>query len=155
LAAEFTPFAESNASTFEWRTNWWKAIWRNSYKDPETAVLGGGYGYPLVNLVDYLRGQTFLRTPHNMFFFALGYGGWMMVGLFALLQYFVLRLLIKTWRLTRNPFGPVFWTAVIIWSLFGDSFETPYGAIPFFIVAGATIAPLVRNGRTHAYSYGA
>jgi len=155
LAAELTPFAKSNASTFEWRTNWWKAIWRNSHKDVETAVLGGGYGYPLVNLVDYLRGQTFLRTPHNMFFFALGYGGWMLVGLFALLQFFILRLLTRAWRLTRNPFGPVFWTAVIVWSLFGDSFETPYGAIPFFIVAGAAIAPILRQGRTYAYSYGA
>ena len=155
LAAEFTPFAESNASTFEWRTNWWKAIWRNTHKDTETAVFGGGYGYPLVDLVDYLRGQTFLRTPHNMFFFALGYGGWMMVGLFALLQVFVLRLLTKAWRLQGNPFGPVFWAAVIVWSLFGDSFETPYGAIPFFIVAGAAIAPLMRPGRTFAYSHGA
>jgi len=160
LAAEFTPFARTNASTFEWRTNWWKAIWRDNQKDVETAAFGEGYGYPLVNLVDYLKGRTYLRTPHNMFFFALGYGGWLLVGLFALLQYFVLRLLIATWRLTGNPFGPVFWTAVIVWSLFGDSFETPYGAVPFFIVAGASISPLLRPSplrtrRTLAYSHGA
>lgn len=154
LAAEFTPFAQSNASTFEWRTNWWKAIWQDNHKDAEVAMLGEGYGYPLVNLVNYLRGQTFLRTPHNMFFFALGYGGWLLVGLFALLQWFILRLLIKAWRVSRNPFGLVFWTSVIVWSLFGDSFETPYGAIPYFIIAGACIAPLLVR-RNYAYSYGA
>jgi hypothetical protein len=153
LAAEFTPFALSNASTFEWRTNWWKAIWKDNQKDVETAAFGAGYGYPLVNLVPYLRGQTFLRTPHNMFFFALGYGGWVLVGIFALLQYFVLRLLRKAWRVTRNPFGLVFWTAVIVWSLFGDSFETPYGAIPYFLVAGACISPLLRTRRNYAYSH--
>ncbi len=155
LAAEFTPFAKSNASTFEWRTNWWKAIWADNHKDAKTAVLGEGYGYPLVDLVDYLRGRTFLRTPHNMFFFALGYGGWLLVGLFALLQFFVLRLLIAAWRLTRNPFGLVFWTAVIVWSLFGDSFETPYGAIPYFVLAGASIAPLFRKRVIYANPYGA
>lgn len=154
LAAELTPFAKSNASTFEWRTNWWKAIWADNLSSAEKAAIGEGYGYPLVNLVVYLRGQTFLRTPHNMFFFALGYGGWLMVGLFALLQAAVLRLLIRTYRLTRNPFGLVFWTAVIVWSLFGDSFETPYGAIPFFITAGACASPLFRVRRSLAYSYG-
>jgi hypothetical protein len=155
LAAEFTPFAQSNAGTFEWRTNWWKAIWEDNHKDVETAALGGGYGYPLVDLVPYLRGQTFLRTPHNMFFFALGYGGWLLVGCFALLQYFVLRLLRRAWELTRNPFGLVFWAAVIVWSLFGDSFETPYGAIPYFIVAGACISPLFAARRAYAHPHGA
>ncbi len=155
LAAEFTPYARWNASTFEWRTNWWKEIWRDNSKDVETATLGEGYGYPLVNLVDYLRGQTFLRTPHSMFFFALGYGGWLMVGLFALLQFTILRLLIAAWRITGNPFGIVFWAAVLVWALFGDSFETPYGAIPFFVLVGACIAPLMGTRGAYAYSYGA
>jgi hypothetical protein len=145
LAAELTPHAKNNASTFEWRTTWWKAIWKNAHKDALTAAIGEGYGYPLVDLVDYLRGRTFLRTPHNMFFFALGYGGWLMVSSFALLQFFVLQLLIRAWRLTRNPFGVSFWAAVVVWSLFGDSFETPYGAIPFFVIAGACMAPLFRQ----------
>jgi hypothetical protein len=142
LAAELTPFAKSNASTFEWRTNWWKAIWRDNLKDVETAVIGEGYGYPLCDLVDYLKGRFWIRTPHNTFFFALGYGGWMLVALFLFLQIAVLRLLIRAWRLTGNPFGPVFWIAVMVWASFGDSFETPYGAIPFFVMAGALIAPL-------------
>lgn len=145
LAAELTPNARSNASTFEWRTNWWKAIWEDNHKDAVTIAIGEGYGYPLVDLVDYLKGRTFIRTPHNMFFFALGYGGWLLVGLFALLQFFVLRLLLRAWRLTGNPFGVAFWVGVIVWSLFGDSFETPYGAIPFFVIAGASIAPIFRH----------
>ena len=148
LAAEFSPYARWNASTFEWRTNWWKAIWRDNSKDAETAALGEGYGYPLVNLVSYLRGQTFLRTPHSMFFFALGYGGWLMVGLFALLQISIFRLLAAAWRFTGNPFGLVFWAAVMVWSLFGDSFETPYGAIPFFVLVGACIAPVPSGLKT-------
>jgi hypothetical protein len=155
LAAEFTPYARWNASTFEWRTNWWKAIWRDNSKDVETAVLGEGYGYPLVDLVDYLRGRTYLRTPHNVFFFALGYGGWLMVGLFALLQFSIFRLLVAAWRMTANPFGLVFWAAVMAWSLFGDSFETPYGAIPFFVLVGACVAPVLSAWGAYANSHGA
>jgi hypothetical protein len=150
LAAELTPNARSNAGTFEWRTTWWKAIWKDNHKDALTAAIGEGYGYPLVDLVDYLKGRTFLRTPHNMFFFALGYGGWLLVSIFALLQVFILRLLLRAWRMTGNPFGVSFWAAVVVWSLFGDSFETPYGAIPFFIIAGACIAPLFRPRLIHA-----
>jgi hypothetical protein len=155
LAAEFTPYARWNASTFEWRTNWWKAIWRDNNKGVETAALGEGYGYPLVDLVDYLRGRTYLRTPHNVFFYALGYGGWLMVGLFAFLQFAIFRLLAAAWRITGNPFGLVFWAAVMTWSLFGDSFETPYGAIPFFVLVGACIAPVLSARGAYAYSHGA
>jgi hypothetical protein len=155
LAEQLTPFAKSNASTFEWRTNWWKAIWADNHKDAEIAAIGEGYGYPLVNLVDYLKGRTWIRTPHNTFFFALGYGGWILVGLFLLLQFTILQLLIKVWRLTRNPFGVVFWTFVLVWALFGDSFETPYGAIPFFLITGVCIAPLFKLRMVHANPHGA
>jgi len=45
--------------------------------------LGGhGYGFPLGDLVPYLEGE-FIRTPHNEFFYALGYTGWIGVLLFA------------------------------------------------------------------------
>ena len=155
LAAELTPHAANNASTFEWRTNWWKAIWEDNHKDAVTAVFGEGYGYPLVNLVDYLKGRTFIRTPHNMFFFALGYGGWLLVGIFSLLQIFVLRLLIRAWRVSGNPFGVVMWASVIVWSLFGDAFETPYGAIPFFVIVGALAAPAFRFRSPYANLTGA
>lgn len=155
LAAEFTPYARWNASTFEWRTNWWKAIWSDNNKGVETAVLGEGYGYPLVDLVDYLRGRTYLRTPHNVFFYALGYGGWLMVALFAFLQFSIFRLLAAAWKMTGNSFGLVFWAAVMAWSLFGDSFETPYGAIPFFVLVGACIAPVLSARGAYAYSHGA
>jgi hypothetical protein len=96
----------------------------------------------LGDLVPYLRG-AFIRTPHNLFFYALGYGGWVGVALAFLFQYEILRLLRLSNRIRRDPFSLPFWTAMTTFAMFFPLGETPYGAIPFYLILGWVSAPAV------------
>jgi hypothetical protein len=132
------------AGTVSWRQRWWRAIWDSTYTDTETALLGHGYGYPLDKLVNYLLNMNLnLRTPHNVFFYALGYTGWIGVLLFFGFQAVIGVTLLRVWALTRQPFGIIFWLSGIIGSLFGDFFEAPQGAIPYYLMIGMVAASLV------------
>jgi hypothetical protein len=122
-------------ATFVFRTVWWLAIWDSVHSSLQTTVLGHGYGFPLGDLVPYLEGE-FIRTPHNEFFFALGYTGWLGVALFFLFELGILRLLIEARRTTAEPFGIVLWVAMMILGMFFPLCETPYGAIPFYLSLG-------------------
>jgi hypothetical protein len=62
------------------------------------------------------------------------------------------RLLWKTWKRTNQPFGILFWITSIVFACFTAFFETPYGAIPFYLTVGCAIAPSFRqgvNGKAH------
>ena len=69
--------------TITWRETWWRAIWANSQDNYHNLIIGPGYGFPLKKLVSYLNQQGELRTPHNVFYYALGYTGWIGVVLFV------------------------------------------------------------------------
>ena len=146
LAARYTDSAESAAGTFSWRTEWWAAIWKSVHADPITTVVGHAYGYPLASLAPFVGDQT-TRTPHNVFYYALGYSGWIGVGVFFVLQFAVVRLLWNAYRLTGQPFGLVYWASVIAAAFFGNVFETPFGAVPFYLLTGISIAPAVMTER--------
>jgi hypothetical protein len=141
LALQFTDQADRQAGTTEWRQDWWDAIWRSVHEEPVSTVIGHGYGYTLSNLVPSVEGRTDLRTPHNFFFYALGYGGWLGVGLLFWMLFAICKLLWKTHKLTGNPFGLVFVGTALGVASFGDFFETPFGAIPFFLIVGLAAAP--------------
>jgi len=134
--------SESEESTFVWRTVWWLTIWDSVQESAPARVWGFGYGYPLGDLVPYLRG-AFIRTPHNLFFYALGYGGWVGVALAFLFQYEILRLLRLSNRIRRDPFSLPFWTAMTTFAMFFPLGETPYGAIPFYLILGWVCAPAI------------
>jgi hypothetical protein len=134
--------AESQEATFVWRTVWWLAIWNSALEDGHAAVFGHGYGFPLGDLVPYLAGQ-FIRTPHNEFFFALGYTGWMGVALFFTFEVGILRLLWKVNRKTGEPFGVPYWVAMMTYGMFFPLGESPYGAIPFYLITGWIAARIV------------
>jgi len=138
---------DSQEATFVWRTVWWLAIWDSVHSDAWTAVCGHGYGFALGDLVPYLEGE-FIRTPHNDFFYVLGYTGWAGVALFFLFQLALLRLLLQSWRITRDAFGVTFWFAMTAFSMFFPLGETPYGAIPFYLIVGLNAAPVVLMGET-------
>jgi len=104
--------------------------------------LGYGYGFPLGDLVPYLEGQ-FIRTPHNTFFYALGYTGWIGVALFSLFQIQIFRLLWKAYRADGKPFGIIYWVSMMTFGMFFPLGETPYGAIPFYLVIGWCASPLL------------
>jgi len=127
--------ALSYAGTFlGWRIPWWKAIWSEVHGSIATALLGFGYGYPLWSLVWFVPADV--RTPHNWLLYALGYGGWINVILFITLQSFLLRILWESYRKGGAVFGILLWVSAIIGALFGNFFETPFGAIPFYILVG-------------------
>jgi len=145
LAGEYSSDA-SDAHMYEgnaaFRTLWWLAIWSSVHSSVPRSFLGYGYGFALGDLVPYLQGE-FIRTPHNVFFYALGYTGWIGVLIFAAFQCELARLLWKASQVTGEPFGIVFWITMLTFSLFTPFFEVPQGAIPFYLVVGCACAPLL------------
>jgi hypothetical protein len=139
VAADLTEDAAMNVDTATFRTIWWFEIWVNVHDGFSRTLIGYGYGFPLGNLVSYLE-ESSTRTPHNAFFFALGYTGWIGVCIFFALQLEIFRMLWKVYRMTGQSFGIVFWVAEVLYSLFTAFFEAPYGAIPFYLVVGCACA---------------
>jgi hypothetical protein len=127
--------------TITWRENWWKAIWQNSQENYTNLIIGPGYGFILKNLVDYLKQNGDVRTPHNIFYYALGYSGWMGVVIFFSLQLTCVAMLWRVYRLTGQAFGLAVWATTIIEALFGNVMETPAGAIPLYIIIGLIVGP--------------
>ncbi len=140
-AREYSQNANVYAGTVSWRQNWWSAIWTSVHNDVETATLGHGYGFELHDLVHYLR-HTDVRTPHNIFFYALGYTGWVGVVLFFAFQAALGVLLWRAWLWNRDPFGLALWLAALISGSLGNYFETPFGAIPYYLTTGMAAAAL-------------
>jgi hypothetical protein len=144
LAAELIgEEAYSLAGTIvEWRVPWWMEIWHAVHADFATALLGLGYGYPLWGLYPLILEGV--RTPHNIFFYTLGYTGWLGVFLFA---FFLVSLIAALYRAARRNLNGKFALAsscgFIGSALVGNFFESPFGAIPFFLLAGFGLAPLV------------
>jgi hypothetical protein len=128
--------------TFVWRTVWWLAIWDSVQENSTTKLLGLGYGYPLGDLVPYLEGQ-FIRTPHNQFFYALGYTGWIGVSLFYWFQFEIARLLLRVRAINGESIGIVVLIALTAYAFAFPLNETPYGAIPFYLLMGWLSAPAI------------
>jgi len=147
--------ADSQESTFVWRTVWWLAIWDSIHSSRNTTLFGFGYGFALGDLVPYLEGE-FIRTPHNQFFYALGYTGWIGVAIFYWFQFELVRLLLRTRCLTGEPVAFVLWLAMTAYAFAFTLNETPYGAIPFYLLIGWLAAPAVHEGyvkQASAYSH--
>jgi hypothetical protein len=113
LAKAIEPTAARHVGTAEWRELWWKQIWISAHSTPMLEAFGHGYGFDLFGLApaEVRSGQEDwdVRTPHSVFYYALGYTGWVGVMLFSLLQFTILRLLWRSFRVTRQPAGLVFW----------------------------------------------
>ena len=140
--------ADLYAGTTSWRTNWWAAIWSSVHLRTETTLLGHGYGFPLHDLVPYLRDSD-VRTPHNVFFDALGYSGWIGVAIFYGFQAAFGLTLFRVWRATGQSYGIISWLGTLVAAHFGNVFETPFGAIPFYLLTGMAAAGLVAEPTWH------
>jgi hypothetical protein len=148
LAKKLSPNAKYHAGTAEWRELWWEQIWRSVHSTPALETFGHGYGFDLFGLApaSVRAGQEDwdVRTPHSVFFYALGYTGWVGVVLFAALQFGILRLLWQSYRLGGQPVGLVFWVLGMARAFFEESFETPFKAIPFYLLVGMAMAPALQ-----------
>jgi len=127
--------------TVTWRERWWRAIWANSQENYTNLLIGPGYGFMLRDLVNYLKDSGAIRTPHSVFFYALGYAGWIGVVLFLGLQAACGALMWRAYRLTGQSFGMAAWAFALLGAFFGNVLETPAGAIPFYLTLGLVIGP--------------
>jgi hypothetical protein len=155
LARQFAPDANRHVGTADWRKNWWDAIWVSVHSSPMLEAFGHGYGFYLLGVLpEEQRGPSSAldtRTPHSVFYYALGYTGWVGVALFAALQLAILKLLWRAFRVGGQPAGVVFWVMGISMACFEESFETPYRAIPFYLLVGMAMAPALQwRGELHA-----
>ena len=152
LAKQLSPNAELHASTADWREEWWDQIWLSVHSTLMLLAFGHGYGFDLFGLapedVRATGAEADIRTPHSIFYFALGYTGWVGVALFATLQFAILRLLWRAYRIDGQPAGVTFWLMGVAMAFFEGNFDTPYRAIPFYLLVGMAAAPGLRlHGR--------
>jgi len=141
LAKEYSSGVATYAGTVQWRETWWKAIREAVNEHYSTRIFGMGYGYPIGDLVSYLKGAD-IRTPHSIFYFTLCYSGWVGVILFYTLQASILALLWQTYKSTGQIYGFVVHISLLTSSLFGNLFEAPQASIPNYILLGMCIGPL-------------
>jgi hypothetical protein len=145
LASQLSPSAKYHAGTAEWRMLWWEGIWHSVHSRPMLEVFGHGYGFPLVSLApasgEY---KASTRTPHSLFYYALGYTGWVGVVAFGFLQLAILRLLWRSYRLTGQAVGLAWWIMAMVRFSFEEGLESPMKAIPFYLLVGICMAPALR-----------
>ena len=142
MAKDYTGSEDTGmyAGTISWRENWWKAIWANSQENGTNFLIGPGYGFLLKNLVSYLKNED-IRTPHNIFYFALGYSGWVGVTIFFALQVACATMLWRLYRVSGQAYGLATWASTLFAAFFGNVLETPSGAIPLYCMIGLLVAP--------------
>ena len=106
----------------------------------DRTLYGYGYGFQLSGLVPYI--PEVIRTPHNVFMYALSFSGWIGVGLFVVVQLLLARRLWEVYRVTTNPIGLLIWAMGFVAANFENFFETPYMAIPYYFLLGVALSPL-------------
>ncbi|MEO1063259.1 MAG: O-antigen ligase family protein [Actinomycetota bacterium] len=144
LAARYSDEVEGFAGTAEWRQRWWDDIWASVHTTDTRTLFGHGYGFPLHSVADFLAGEdTNIRTPHNVFFYALGFSGWLGVAIFATLHLTILAALIRVYREFGDVFGVVLWVMATSSALFGNFFETPYNSAPYWFMVGVVLSRLM------------
>lgn len=143
LAVTFAPVesVDTFAANAEWRLTLWSSVWDVVNQSPSTAFFGLGYGYPMWDFVERARSKAPLQSTHNDFVYALGFTGWIGATIFVLLQVEIARLLFRAFRVTGQPFGLMVWSALLTLSMFESFLESPFGAIPFYLLVGIAIAP--------------
>jgi hypothetical protein len=145
LAAEVTGEHADAAfyyGTVYWRQRWWASIREEVYKEPKTLIIGLGYGYPLARLAGNSGTvEQGTRSPHNIFYFALAYSGFVGVGIFFWLEICIFRLLYRAFKVTGQVFGLAYFVYSISGAFFGNFLESP-AAITFYLLLGLSIGPM-------------
>ena len=139
LAKELDPRAKYHADTAEWRELWWREIWRSAHSSLTLEAFGHGFGFPLVSLAPaggvHGYGEA-IRTPHSVFYYALGYTGWVGVVVFSLFQFAIVRLLWRSYRLTGEAVGLAWWVLGMGRFFFEEGLGTPDEGDPLLPAVG-------------------
>jgi len=143
MASQYTSSYQMDVGTAVWRTMWWIAIWQTVNQTWRTSLFGLGYGFPIGDLSPFIAPGDFIQTPHNVFFYALAYTGWVGVLLLALFQIELARLLWGAYRKTGQPCGVILWAGMLVYALFTPFFEVPQGAIPFYLLIGGVVGAVI------------
>ena len=64
--------------------------------------------------------------------------------LFGVWQLAILRLLWRSYRVSGQAAGVAFWVMTMAMAFFQGNFDTPYRAIPFYLLVGMAAAPALR-----------
>jgi hypothetical protein len=143
LAEEFSSNTGFYRGTVTWRQNWWANIRAEVSRDVPTMLVGLGYGFPLRTLGQRDMQNSLLRSPHNIFYFALAYSGGVGVALFFWLQICVLRLLWQTYKATGQIFGVAVYSLTLVASFLGNFLETPAGGTMTYMIIGLAVSPII------------
>ncbi len=146
LARQFSPNAKYHAGTAEWREQWWHGIWQSVHSRPMLEAFGHGYGFALITVApkEAQKNNENDRTPHSVFYYTLGYTGWVGVVIFAALQLAIVKLLWRSYQITGQPVGLAWWLMQLVMASFEEGLETPFHAIPFYLLVGITMAPALQ-----------
>jgi hypothetical protein len=140
-AAALGTETQGSAATITWRFDLWRAVWNDVHHSPGRALLGWGHGASLRDVAPFV-GED-LRSPHSIFLFALAYTGWIGVAAFAGFQLALLELAWRSYRLTGHAFAVGCWVLHLVATQFENMLETPFAAIPFYLLMGLAVAPVL------------
>jgi hypothetical protein len=121
----------SISGTKEWRKRFWQATF-DSLDAENLWLIGHGYGFSLGTLIH----DEEVHTPHNFGVYLLGYTGYIGAALYVGL---VLAFFTAIHALDRGPFRSFLFAqlaATLIVAAFGNALETPFLAVPFYLVMG-------------------
>lgn len=145
ITGEAEETADVASDNVEWRTRWWAAIREHVGASPGLLLLGEGYGYRLNQLVDYVSRDVW--TSHSVLYDTLGRLGAIGVGLFALGFITVLAAVVRA--ALGGPAHGAFRLLVVAYAVgfyvgahFFNSFGSPFGAVPLWILLGLALSPL-------------
>lgn len=115
-----------------WRLDFWRAI-LDSLRSETLWLFGHGYGVSLGPIAGH---GADIRTPHNFTIYFIGY-----TGVIGLLSYLLLLLSYfgKFMALPKSPlrtFLSAVMIAAVVQAFFSNNFETPFFAVPFYLVLG-------------------
>ena len=124
------------AGTGNWRMTLWERL-VGSLSSTSLLIAGHGYGVSLSDLVGDIVGyDEDLRSPHNFALYLLGYTGFVGLLLFTGLIGSFLLTILRLQASSHKTFLLSFLGCVLTLALFGNALETPFVAVPFYLLTG-------------------
>ena len=144
LGDEYVPYG-SLMGTRQGRIKIWKAIISDNLQSPIRALLGKGFGQPLLK-IGLGRDVPCKRSPHNGYVLIFGYLGLIGLFLFLIFNFLFVKRIIKAIRRNQSKGRVkesdtllwifVYYAIMIIGALATPIFGTPYMAPVFYFLIG-------------------